>query len=189
MAYTHAALAYFKRGVASRLGSFFTADISCKCGIFPRNLLLLMLWWEGRHGGERHCARHRTNTSAASADRAGSRGGRHWEGLPAVSHGVGTGVVPATAQPREPPPSQEGGSRSSLVRVQPAVDRSLFRKSRLSPMPLQQAIKLLATQKIKRQSSGRANRRWEGLPTQVMAKQERVNGYPCSWHIWQRTSV
>lgn len=75
------------------------------------------------------------------------------------------------------------------MRVQPAVDRSLFRKSRLSPMPLQQAIKLLATQKIKRQSSGRANRRWEGLPTQVMAKQERVNGYPCSWHIWQRTSV
>lgn len=36
-----------------------------------------MLWWEGQRGGERHHARHHTNTSAASTDHVGSRGEQH----------------------------------------------------------------------------------------------------------------
>lgn len=89
----------------------------------------------------------------------------------------------------EPPGSQEGGEREQPVRAQPAVDRSPFRKCGLSPAPLRQAVKLLASQEIKQRPGGRANRGWEGPPTQAMAKEGRVNGYPCSWHIWQRRSV
>lgn len=75
------------------------------------------------------------------------------------------------------------------MRAQPAVDRSPFRKRGLSPAPLQQAVKLLASQEIKRRPGGRANRGWEGPPAQAKAKEERVNGYPRSWHIWQQRSV
>lgn len=73
-----------------------------------------MLQWEGQHGGEQHHARHHTNTSAASAARAGNRGWQHWRDLLAVSCGVGTGV-PATALPapqsREPPLNHKGGEQ------------------------------------------------------------------------------
>lgn len=62
--------------------------------------------------------------------------------------------------------------------TQPAVDRSPFRKLGLSPAPLQQAVKSLAPEEIKRRPSRRANRGWEGPPTQAMAKEEGVNGYP-----------
>lgn len=153
-----------------------------------------MLWWEGRHGGERHHARHRTHTSTASADPAGSRGGGGWHrrGLPTVSRRVGTGV-PAAALPahqlQEPPLSQEGGEQEKPVCAQPTVDRSPFRKRGLSPSPLQQAVKSLASQEIKRRPRRRANRGWEGLSTKAMAEEERVNGYPCSWHIWQPRSM
>jgi len=75
------------------------------------------------------------------------------------------------------------------VRAQPAVDRSPFRKRGLSLVPLRQAVKSLASQEIKRRPGRRANRGWEGLPAQAMAKEERVNGYPCSWRIWQRRSA
>lgn len=78
-----------------------------------------------------------------------------------MSCGVGTGV-PATAlmvlRLWEPPPSQEGGEREQPERTQPAVDRSPFRKRGLSPAPLQQAVKSLASQEIKRRPGGRANR-------------------------------
>lgn len=74
------------------------------------------------------------------------------------------------------------------MHAQPTVDRSPFRKHGLSPAPLQQTVKLLASQEIKQQPGKKANRRWEGPLTQVMAKEERVNGYPCFWHIWQQRS-
>lgn len=74
------------------------------------------------------------------------------------------------------------------MHVQPPVDRSPFTKRGLSPAPLQQTLKSLASQEIKQQQGKSANRRWEGPPTLVMAKEERVNGYPCFWHIWQQRS-
>lgn len=71
------------------------------------------------------------------------------------------------------------------MHVQPPVDRRAFRKRGLSPTPLQQTVKSLASQEIKQQGK-RANRRWEGSPIQMMAKEERVN--PCFWYIWQQRS-
>lgn len=71
-----------------------------------------------------------------------------------------------------------GGKQEQTVPAQPTVDRSPFRKRGLSPAPLQQTVKSLASQEIKQQPGKRANRKWEGPPTQVMAKEERVNGYP-----------
>lgn len=65
------------------------------------------------------------------------------------------------------------------MHAQPAVDRRPFRKRGLSPAPLRQTVKSLAFQEIKQQPGKRANRKWEGPPTQVTAKEERVNGYPC----------
>lgn len=73
------------------------------------------------------------------------------------------------------------------MHAQPAVDRSPFRKRGLSPAPLRQAVKLLASQEIKQRPWRRANRGWEGPPAQAMAKEERVN--PCSWPIWEQRSM
>lgn len=65
------------------------------------------------------------------------------------------------------------------MHAQPAVDRRPFRKRGLSPAPLRQTINSLAFQEIKQQPGKRANTKWEGSPTQVTAKEKRVNGYPC----------
>lgn len=65
-------LTYFERH-RQQISLIFMANISCKCGIFPRKLFLLMLWWEGQGGGEQQRARHHSNTSTASADSAGSQ--------------------------------------------------------------------------------------------------------------------
>lgn len=75
------------------------------------------------------------------------------------------------------------------MHAQPTVDRSPFRKHGLSLAPLQQAVKSLASHEIKQRPGERANRRWEGPPPppEAMAKEERVNGYSCFWHIWQQS--